>query len=87
MQAVLVKIPLGSNKEVHEHPAEMLAELGEIVYLDGRGKLTVLWEVIVDVHRGACPTEPCWKVWSVADEQKTCERSKTIVKDWKSPFY
>jgi hypothetical protein len=67
MQAKLIEITLRPDEEMHKHPAEVLAELRQVVDLNGGSELGVLGEVVVDVHRGAGASEPGWEVGCVAD--------------------
>ena len=50
VQAKLIEIPLRPNKEMDKHPAEMLAELCQVIHLNGCSELCILGEVVVDVH-------------------------------------
>jgi hypothetical protein len=81
VKSKLIKIPLRPDEEMHEHPAEMLAELRQVVNFNGRCKLNVFGEVVVNVHWAARAAEPCREVTGVSDEQETGQGGKSVVKD------
>ena len=68
VQAKLIEIPFRPNKEMDKHPAEMLAELRQVIHLNRRRKLCILGEIVVYVHGGASAAEPGGEVGGVADE-------------------
>ena len=81
VKSILIKVPLRPDEEMHEHPAEMLAKLRQVVNFNRRCKLNVFGEIVVNVHRAACTAEPCREVTGVSDQQETGQGGESIVKD------
>ena len=70
MQTILVKVAFRSDEKMHEGSAEMFTELNEVINLDFRWELGILWEIVVNIFRTTCPTQPSWEVAGVLDQKE-----------------
>lgn len=79
VKPVLVVIALGSDQEVDEGSAEVLAELDQVEDLHLVGVLGVLGEVVVEVGGAACAAQPGGEVACVLDHQICGQGCESVV--------
>lgn len=79
VKPVLVVIALRSDQEVDEGSAEVLAELDQVEDLHFVGVFGVLGDVVVEVGRAACASQPGGEVARVLDHQICGQRCESVV--------